>query len=161
MLFPHPVSECVGCGVGASDELHTCTHHCGYLASPMYPYPYPENTKTTWKIQAEPGNYIELIFHDLQVESQRPDCLQDYLLINNIDHSGDVKLIARLCNVKEPSGPLFSSWNKMQIELYSDRGYNGKGFFAEYKSKTFQISGELQAEIDSDGMYHHKLARRV
>ncbi len=113
------------------------------MASPLFPYSYANAMQTTWHIQVPSGNYIELVFEELDIQSQKPVCLQDYLMVYDVSEIGDVKVIARLCNAKPPSGSYFSSWHRMQIFLFADRKFNAKGFLAKYTSRTFELPNEL------------------
>ncbi len=86
----------------------------------------------------------------MEVESQRPDCLQDYVRVLDSSSEGHLKQLDKLCNVKKPTMAYYSSWNKMQVILYADEAFANKGFFAEYQSKIFQISESLQKDISFD-----------
>ena len=89
----------------------------------------------------------------LEVQSITPLCGEDHVIVNDVSEIGDLKQLARLCNVKQPDGPLFSSWNRMRVTMYADQAHSGEGFMAEYKSNTFQLSPELEQEILFDCGY--------
>ncbi len=130
-----------------------CKHICGYLASPNYPHDYHTGMHVTWDIEVVKGTYIELLFTEIEVESQTPDCEQDHVLVFDISTFGGLTLLGRHCNVNLPKRAHFSSWNKMQVNLITDSKYNAKGFFAKYTSKSFEISEELEQYIYLDGMF--------
>ena len=146
-------AECPGCGIGQTANAFNCTYHCGLLASPMYPYPYPSGVQVTWTIRVEAGSYISLSFSEVDVQSEIPACSEDYVLVHDVNQWGDKKLLARLCNVKLPQTSLESHWNIMSVTLVSDAEYAGKGFMAEYYSKTFTLPESLQNQISFDGKF--------
>ena len=117
----------------------------------MYPYPYPDGMDTEWHLQVEPGSYIVLTFHVLDVQSRRPNCMEDYVEIYDYGSTGEAKKVAHICNVKKPSGSYSSSWNRMKVRMVSDDAFATGGFMAEYHSKTFEIPNKILEQIKFDG----------
>ena len=90
-------ADCAGCGVGSDERHHICTHHCGYLASTNYPFPYADDIALTWTIEVDFGNYIQLDFIQIEVESSNPECLSDYVLVQDVDSNGNLRVGLKHC----------------------------------------------------------------
>ena len=102
--------------------------------------------------------YLPLAHHDndilhsiLQVESVDPACEQDYLLVHDVSAAGDLTLLERHCYSNPPEGPHFSSWDRMSISFFTDGTTESTGFFAQYKSMTFDLSEDLLVKILYNG----------
>ncbi len=78
-------------------------------------------------------------------------CDEDYVLVNDIGATGEARLLEKHCNQKPPTGPFYSSWNKMQIVLVADKEFSAKGFYAHYSSKTFQLPESVRQYIQLNG----------
>ncbi|CAD5123495.1 DgyrCDS11838 [Dimorphilus gyrociliatus] len=137
-------TNCTGCAIGLMSKINYCQSECGFLASTFYPHNYPSDTNAEWNIQVELYKYIQLQFYHVNMESERPECLQDYVEVYDVSWEGVEKLIGRYCNVKQPPTYLYSSWNRMIIRMKSDQAYSAKrGFFAKY------ITFESSLSVDS------------
>ncbi len=140
--------------MGTTSAEYYCSMSCGYIASPHYPHHYDNNLDITWNIAVEDGQYIELVFepNKIDLESRRPNCGEDYLMIYDVTYDLDLKLIARRCNaVKGEKNIFFSSWNSLKLQMQSDDSVVGSGFFAKYHSKTFQLPPNMEKDIEFDG----------
>lgn len=67
----HSISDCGG-------EIVIESH--GTIESPSFPLNYPPNLRCEWKLQAQPGKKIQLLFDTLDLESSS-DCTKDYLKV--------------------------------------------------------------------------------
>lgn len=67
----HSILECGG-------EIVIDTH--GTVVSPSFPLNYPPNLRCEWKLLAQPGKKIQLLFDTLDLESSS-DCTKDYLKV--------------------------------------------------------------------------------
>ncbi len=85
-------SGCAGCDVGSDSRHHICTSTCGYLASPGFPFPYDDDIDVSWFIHVAFGSYIKLTFLRMNVESPSPGCPADYVLVHDVDASGNLKV---------------------------------------------------------------------
>ena len=65
---------------GCGGEL---TSGSGSIISPNYPLPYPTAAQCYWTITVNPGNQIEITFHDLNTEGGS-SCQYDYVQVNKI-----------------------------------------------------------------------------
>ncbi len=90
---------------------------------------------------------------EILVESSRPSCDEDYVLVYDVGHTGNLKQLDRVCNVKVPMAPLYSSWSKMKLIFNIDDAFTNRGFMAKYQSKTFQIPDHLLQDIHFDGEF--------
>lgn len=149
--YPLYIADCPGCGVGSVAKELTCTHLCGYIASPNYPALYPDSTTVTWNIQMAVDNYIELTFLEFHVESALIVCNEDYVDVFNKLRNGSKVLIGRYCLETQPPPSVFSSLNEMTIDFKSDLQYSNTGFFAQYSAKQYILPEYISKQIDSSG----------
>ena len=146
------IPECPGCGVGGSNNVWNCSYHCGFIASPNYPYLYPHNTVVTWKIRIHQDNYIRMEFTEFHVESSLPDCAQDYVKIYNILRNGSMSLLGTYCEANPPPPVLLSGMNEMTVVLTSDAQHSNAGFFGHYSSERFTLKENIKAKISTAGI---------
>ncbi len=144
-------TECPGCGVGLQATNQTCTLNCGFLTSPNFPMQYANEVTTTWYIDLEFGFYVKLVFTQMNVQSQLPDCKEDSVEVYDIITNIKTNLLGRFCIANKPESAIFSSWNNMRIVMMADAAYTDTGFYAEYQGVTVHISEDLKAQLNFEG----------
>jgi hypothetical protein len=83
-------------------------------------------------IQTDPDKYIELTFHDFELEGC---CTCDFVRL--YDSDTNVDLIDKLCEV-EARGQMYASTNNsMLVRFITDYSIGLRGFNATYKAGTF------------------------
>ena len=132
----------------------SCTHHCGFIASPSYPIMYPDNTLAIWNIQVAENSYIRLLFYNFDVESAILDCAQDYVEVYNILRNGSKGLLGRYCQPHPPPPFLLSGNNKMVVIFGSDIKYSSPGFLALYSTEQYTLGDEAKVHISTIGKYN-------
>ncbi|XP_076027535.1 cubilin [Genypterus blacodes] len=100
----------------------------GFLFSPGWPAPYPDDVECTWLIRS-PGSTVELNILSVDMEDE-PMCLSDRLVIR--DGSSSVSPVLQTVCARDPPGPLHSSGDSMFLLFSSDSRINGRGFNASY-----------------------------
>ncbi len=97
------------------------TKETGEIVSPNYPQSYPSNTICIWTFSLDPGQRLEILLEDAEIESD-----SDFLRIFDSD-----------ILVKELTGPLQSSpfsmaatGSSIRIEFTSDDTIQWRGFLA-------------------------------
>ncbi len=88
---------------------------------------------------------------EMEVQSQTPDCLEDYVAVYDVTDFGGTTLLKKLCNADALEKTFFSSWEWMHVLMYTDNTHSGKGFLAHYLSKTFAFPENLIKDITFDG----------
>ena len=139
------------------DTEQQCTYQCGYLASPNYPAMYPDSITVTWNIQIEQNTYIHLEFLTFQVESELPECGQDYVEVYNVLRNISTKLMGRYCTSNAPPAFLRSSMNNMTVVFRSDMQYSTSGFLAHYYSEHYTLPANIENDIENSGKNTLKL----
>ncbi len=64
----------------------------------------------------------------MMVESSRPTCNEDYVLVYDVGHTGNLKELDRVCNVKVPTSPLYSPWSKKEVVHTEDDTFINRGY---------------------------------
>ncbi|KAK3572019.1 hypothetical protein QTP86_022249 [Hemibagrus guttatus] len=117
----------------------------GDIASPNYPYQYPNNQQCSWIIVAqEPFNHVTLSFTDFELEMVNTNCTHDAVEILNGDNS-EAPVIGRYCGTDIPH-PVTSFSNALVVNFVSDSSVNKKGFRATYMASTSACGGNLHME---------------
>nr|XP_026695897.1 cubilin-like [Ciona intestinalis] len=104
----------------------------GQLQSPYYPLTYPANKDCFYEIRQEPGNFIMLMFDDVEIEEEA-DCNYDYIEVRD-GSTTDAPLLSKICGTTIPA-PIMSSHNYMWIHFASDAHTGGGGFHATYTTE--------------------------
>lgn len=110
------------------------TSFTGKFSSPLYPNSYPVNVECVWTIEATPGNQLEFIVEELQIE-QSDNCNQDYLEVREGGPLG--KVLGVFCGTDAP--PMMTGQSTLWVKFNSDDNYVGKGFIARYSYGKFQV----------------------
>ena len=72
------------------------TEESGVFTSPNYPNSYPNSIAFIWLINTTRSKYVELTFHDFDVEPYK-DCSADYVKIRNKrSRNGNFKDVAQI-----------------------------------------------------------------
>ncbi|XP_017555843.2 cubilin [Pygocentrus nattereri] len=117
----------------------------GAIASPRYPYPYPNNQNCSWIIIAqEPFNHVTLSFTDFELEMLNSNCSHDAVEILDGDNYG-APSVGRYCGIDIPH-PITSFSNALVVNFVSDASVTRKGFRATYVASTSGCGGNLHME---------------
>lgn len=109
------------------------TDASGYIVSPNYPDPYPNNRDCSWIIQTTMGNTINFTFLDLDLEFHG-DCVYDYIRIVNGQNTDDAEIVKLCGQAPVPPGTTYTSdQENMRIEFHSDSSVATAGFQGYYE----------------------------
>ncbi|CRL00998.1 CLUMA_CG014207, isoform A [Clunio marinus] len=119
----------------------------GSISSPGYPKSYAHNAQCEWRISVNEGSMIEIIFTDLDLETES-DCKYDYVeIFDGADAS--TKSAGKFCSSENHPMHLQMSSNHALIRMSSDDSHSGRGFFLKYSAlcnRTIQMdSGILES----------------
>ena len=114
----------------------SCETSCGYIVSPLYPHIYPANTACSWLMQVNDDAYIQLTFLALDIFEELSDtCTGDYVIVQDIEQTGEMgDVIGSYCNTNKPPYVVFSSWNGLLLQFFTDSVDGRSGFMAKYIS---------------------------
>ncbi|CAG2059558.1 unnamed protein product [Timema podura] len=102
----------------------------GSIVSPNYPQPYNHKAECLWKVIVSRGSAIQMVFVDLDLESQI-SCLYDYVEVRDgIDSSA--KLIGRYCTAGSHPLIIHSTGNHLFVKFRSDISRSGRGFHIKF-----------------------------
>ncbi|KAI4871253.1 hypothetical protein NFI96_019773 [Prochilodus magdalenae] len=117
----------------------------GAIASPRYPYPYPNNQNCSWIITAqEPFNHVTLSFTDFDLEMWNSNCSHDAVEILDGDNF-EAPRIGHYCGTDLPH-PVTSFSNALVVNFVTDISVTRKGFRATYMASTSGCGGNLHME---------------
>ena len=143
--------ECPGCEIGSEAKTINCSYHCGFIASPNYPYIYPDNTQISWYLEVSEDNYIHMEFSNFHVESSSLECSQDYVDIYSGISESTRHLMGRYCEASPPPPVIRSGLNQMTIIFNSDGEYSNSGFIGHYTSKHYTLPHYIQQKLNRNG----------
>lgn len=104
--------------------------YTGYISSPNYPDHYYANTICAWRINANKGSTVQIVFLDMDFEeSHSGTCYYDFLEIYDGPDSTSLRL-GRYCG--EHPQLIESTSNSMFLQMRSDSLDNGRGFRIKY-----------------------------
>ncbi len=125
---------------------------CGYIASPGFPTQYNPTQQCSWKITVDTDYYIKLMITDFQVfEDKTPFCGRDYMAVIDVDKSGKETELGRFCDTFKPPNIIYSSWNMIGVNFFSDRSQVGKGFTAKYEQVLNKVPEGLTWDETASG----------
>ncbi|XP_060114521.1 discoidin, CUB and LCCL domain-containing protein 1-like [Heteronotia binoei] len=128
------------------------TPFSGTLASKNYPGTYPNFTSCEWRIHVATGNYLSLVFGDMDIEASE-QCRSGYLLI-----SSDSSSYGPYCsNSNLPRKVLVVNASSVTILFNSTVHRSGRGFLLSY-------AGSNQPDLISclkKGIHYSKEQLRV
>ncbi|XP_046876619.1 ST14 transmembrane serine protease matriptase b [Hypomesus transpacificus] len=116
-------------------SYHTHNGETGTLQSPGFPdSPYPPNTFTQWRLRADPGYRVKVVFDTFNLEE---DCQKDFIKVYDSLVPMEQRMLAEKCGYMNPNEPLSftSSGNVMLLILVTSEEKNFPGFRVRY----FQI----------------------
>uniref|UniRef100_A0A4W4F6Q8 Cubilin n=1 Tax=Electrophorus electricus TaxID=8005 RepID=A0A4W4F6Q8_ELEEL len=117
----------------------------GAIASPRYPFLYPNNQNCSWIIIAqEPFTHVTLSFTDFELEMLNANCSHDAVEILDGDNYG-APSVGRYCGSDLPH-PITSFSNAFVVNFVSDSSVTKKGFRATYMASTSSCGGNLHME---------------
>ncbi|MCJ8728547.1 hypothetical protein PDJAM_G00005700 [Pangasius djambal] len=117
----------------------------GDIASPNYPYAYPNNQQCSWIIVAkEPFNHVTLSFTDFELEMVNTNCSHDAVEILD-GNNYEAPVVGRYCGTDIPH-PVTSFSNALVVNFVSDSSVIRKGFRATYMASTSGCGGNLHME---------------
>ena len=132
----------------------SCVESCGYVISPGFPYNYYTSQKCSWKITVDTNAYIKLTIEEFDVfEDSAPNCQRDYVEIIDIGNDNSQTILGTFCNTYKPPKVLYSSWNQMKIDFFSDATDTAKGFRAKYDEISNTASDDIAWEEDTQGNF--------
>lgn len=115
-----------GCG-GAITSMK------GSISSPSYPNSYAHNAQCEWRISVNEGSTIEIIFTDLDMETQS-DCKYDYLeIFDGADAS--TRSFGKFCSSENHPMHIETVRNHAMIRMNTDESHAGRGFFLKYSAR--------------------------
>ena len=101
----------------------------GFLTSVNFPLNYLDNFNEETKLEVDAGNFVELTFHEFELERDSRRCRFDFVEI--FDGKGTY---AKLCGDDVARGTKFTSkGNELTVRFHSDRSGTYKGFKAAWK----------------------------
>ena len=103
----------------------------GYIKSPGFPLPYPENLDCLYFITASDGFVIQLDFISFDIEKSSK-CTWDYVALFDGPEPDNSTFIGQYCG-KSPPGTTYSTGKALTIELVSDGTGQYDGFEASYR----------------------------
>ncbi|XP_072021908.1 LOW QUALITY PROTEIN: uncharacterized protein [Amphiura filiformis] len=130
-----------GCGIGSytGEGIQKCNYDKAAIATVNYPRQYHYKSHYEWHIETRKGTFIELVFHDFDIPSDDVTCMNNYVKV--VDDSNKESL--KYCDNHSPGKePIRSSFNRMKVVFRTGTTVFGKGFYAEYKSMTFDLKME-------------------
>ena len=102
----------------------------GSITSPGYPKAYGNNAQCEWRISVNEGSSIEIIFTDLDLETQSI-CAYDYLeIFDGTDSSASS--FGKFCSSENHPMHLETSGNHAYIRMNTDDSHQGRGFSLKY-----------------------------
>lgn len=116
-----------GASTGCGGQI---TSTKGSISSPNYPTSYAHNAQCEWKISVNYGSSIEIIFTDLDMETQS-ECKYDYLeIFDGADASA--KSFGKYCSSENHPMHLETTGNHALIRMNTDDSHSGRGFYLKY-----------------------------
>lgn len=109
-------------------EINATSH--GIIASPGSPAQYPINRDCIWIITAPPSKRIQLLFHNLNIESHTT-CDNDYVEIFSRSDASKTS-IGKYCNTTVPPPQILTPDNVATIHFHSDGVDTDYGFQLTY-----------------------------
>nr|CAD7455080.1 unnamed protein product [Timema tahoe] len=137
-IYIHFVSDYSGSHKGFSIHWDATSTGCGgtlasssgSIISPNYPQPYNHKAECLWKVIVSRGSAIQMVFVDLDLESQT-GCLYDYVEVRDgIDSSA--KRIGRYCTAGSHPLIIHSTGNHLFVKFRSDISRSGRGFHIKF-----------------------------
>ena len=102
----------------------------GSISSPNYPSSYAHNSQCEWRISVNEGSTIEIIFNDLDMETQS-ECKYDYLeIFDGSDASS--RSFGKFCSSENHPMHLMTVGNHALIRMNTDDSHAGRGFLLKY-----------------------------
>lgn len=102
----------------------------GSITSPGYPKAYGHNAQCEWRISVNEGSSIEIIFTDLDLETQSI-CAYDYLeIFDGTDSSAGT--FGKFCSSENHPMHLETTGNHAYIRMNTDDSHSGRGFSLKY-----------------------------
>lgn len=102
----------------------------GSISSPNYPKSYAHNAQCEWRISVNEGSVIEIIFTDLDLETQS-ECKYDYLEIFDGSDASAMSF-GKFCSSENHPMHLITEGNHALIRMNTDESHAGRGFFLKY-----------------------------
>lgn len=106
----------------------------GFITSPFYPEPYPNNAECEWRIHVPSGSAIHITVQDLALESYS-NCRYDSLAI--YEGTTETKThLASVCELSSDEKPLqyFINNNEALVQLTTDDTNSERGFLLAFKA---------------------------
>ncbi|XP_054027363.1 cubilin [Dryobates pubescens] len=128
---------------GCSREYH---QPFGYLKSPGWPGPHPNNMDCAIVLQAPLNHSISLFFHAFSLEDSS-QCSQDFLEVRN-GSDAQSPLLGRFCGGTVPS-PIFPSSPALYLRFKSDAAGAGGGYHITWTSSPTECGGRLYGSSGS------------
>lgn len=102
----------------------------GSISSPNYPNSYAHNAQCEWRISVNEGSAIEIIFTDLDMETQS-ECKYDYLeIFDGSDASS--RSFGKFCSSESHPMHIVTMGNHALIRMNTDDSHAGRGFYLKY-----------------------------
>nr|CAD7261777.1 unnamed protein product [Timema shepardi] len=134
------IGHSTGCG-------GTLASSSGSIISPNYPQPYNHKAECLWKVIVSRGSAIQMVFVDLDLESQA-SCLYDYVEVRDgIDSSA--KRIGRYCTAGSHPLIIRSTGNHLFVKFRSDVSRSGRGFHIKFDTVCNNIVRGYRGVIES------------
>ncbi|XP_046374864.2 cubilin-like [Haliotis rufescens] len=106
-----------------------------YITSPNYPFNYPSNIESTWKIDAGEGHHVEIVVIYSRLESSS-GCQNDYMEAFDGSDS-DAQSLGRWCGVNQPTKS--GSGTVMFLKFKTNSHTVDRGFKISYTAQINDI----------------------
>ncbi|XP_025084337.1 low-density lipoprotein receptor-related protein 4-like [Pomacea canaliculata] len=123
----------------------TFTARSGFVSSPSYPNPYPNNQNCTSIICAPEGQRVTIVILTFDTQSGTNGCDRDYVQIRD-GSSATSPSLGTYCNKSIPA-VFRSAYNCLYIKFVSDSSVSGTGYSAIYTTGFNQQKFLLTANI--------------
>ncbi|CAL8286803.1 unnamed protein product [Merluccius merluccius] len=105
----------------------------GTLASPNYPYTYPQHVSCTWTLRVPRGRTLRLVFGDLDIKGSE-DCSSGSLVITP---SNGTPSIGPLCRLTTEEMKVSVNSSEAKVVFWSGGHLSGRGFLLSYSTDQF------------------------
>ncbi|NXG41986.1 CUBN protein, partial [Psilopogon haemacephalus] len=123
------------------------TQPFGYLTSPGWPGPHPDNMDCAIVLRAPLNHSISLFFHAFSLEDSS-QCSRDFLEVVRNGSDAQSPLLGRLCGSAVPS-PIFPSNHELYLRFRSDSAGARDGYQITWTSSPTGCGGRLYGSSGS------------
>ncbi|XP_050336908.1 cubilin homolog [Bactrocera neohumeralis] len=136
--------------IGCGDKLSA---NYGSIQSPNAPYSIDMNCD--WYIEVQAGRKIILNFHEIHIETERGDCIEDGIIVS--DEKNSTTNLLKECRIDQVPVTITSPANRLYIHFFTSNTRSRKYISATYNTRdascggTFRgNSGQIKYPTNSD-----------